>query len=280
MILKFLIKSISHNFFYINSNSSNVASKSQSPSKKLGSKSTPPSSLNQITLYFKKYFTQTITLIYKISYLVPSLHGINTIKLADASGIVADPPSIDSTDQQTSSTPTKASRLAQHTSSSSNKLYAEIWISWNFLHLRSKYQNLELIKKVKLFLNNLHSADYESTLDLTPAMTNIPEILKLKEPLFKLLLIDESNSNDLHKDVNKALNESIEMNAKSTPYSLNNLNFELNIRLSKMVEKDMFQEFANAWKYLAFFKFSKSVLIKCFGLHSLKVCDNIKKFFS
>lgn len=193
-------------------------------------------------------------------------------------------------------------------------------MSWNFLHLRSKYQNVELMKRLKLFLSNVQAADGEPSLELTQAMLNPPEILKdprIKEPLFKeltlsppplvatnttnsvvgglasssrLIVIDPSFNLDerfvYNNEAAAAANSLTTTTATTTTTSgeytsrggsfaaINNLYFELNTSLSKMVEKDFFLQFSNAWKYLTFVKFSKSVQNRFFCSHSLKV-----KFF-
>lgn len=170
-------------------------------------------------------------------------------------------------------------KKAQQSGGLSNKLNVEIWLSWNFLHLRARYQNLDLMKRAKTFLNNIHSAEAESSLELTQAMLNPPEILKdprIKEPLFK-----ELTSNTIVEDEAMMFNESFEMASaqqqhpesiiKHSPVSIYNLKFELNSCLAKMVEKDFFHEFANAWKYLAFFKFNKSVQNRLFCSHSIRL---------
>ncbi len=51
--------------------------------------------------------------------------------------------------------------------------------------MRSKYQNIELIKRVKLFLTQVHSAGAEPSLELTQTMLNPPVIkIYLKNLLY------------------------------------------------------------------------------------------------
>ena len=86
---------------------STTSSSSQSPSKKSSSSQNKPTNYVRITLYFKKHFTQTLTIIYKVSYVIARA---NTKSDTTTTTTVSnDPPSGDS-GEQVSNTPTKSSR--------------------------------------------------------------------------------------------------------------------------------------------------------------------------
>lgn len=245
----FFISNITRRF--INSKSSNSKSIS-SPSR-----SNNKPNFYLITLYFKKYFTQTITLVYKISYFVQCS---DQAKLTDL------------TENECNSVSEANSNPNKNQTHNNQKLYVELWISWNLLHLKAKYQNLELIKRVKQFLIHLQSSDANSTFDLTPSMLDPPEILKLKEPLYKLSTISNESVNSFNENlVSFQIDPEFVSHHQKPIISLLNLNFKLNIRTNKNAEKDLFNDFARAWQNLEFFRFNKNSLNKFFGIHSIKL---------
>jgi hypothetical protein len=95
----------------------------------------------------------------------------------------------------------------------SSKFSVEIWLGYQFLNFKSKYQNVYLSDQIKQFLMQIQKLDFDRTFEFTSVMTNPPEILKFKEPLFKLL-ISARDDQDLGNDV----------------FSMHNLNFVLNVR--------------------------------------------------
>lgn len=156
------------------------------------------------------------------------------------------------------------------------------------------------MKKVKTFLQNLPIS--ESSLKLTECMFNPPDILNLKEPLFKLVIPNDVNmtgdgqetgsfayrqnfnyqhhhNHHQHHHQHHHGQQQQQHNQQAPPqqqlhhhmFSFNNLNFELNSCLNKIIEKKQFNEYANEWKLLAFFKFNKTAMNKYFSLHSLKI---------
>jgi len=116
----------------------------------------------------------------------------------------------------------KSSRVEKN----SPRLFCEVLISWNFLHLKARYQNLVLIEQIRQALNHIQKIDNDKTFELTGPMLNPPELLKLKEPLFKLVLLNEMQKMDEYNN-NQAGNHN------QGVFSIQNLNFELNIRSNK-----------------------------------------------
>ncbi|CAF0823180.1 unnamed protein product [Brachionus calyciflorus] len=168
-----------------------------------------------ISLYFRKYFTQTVNLVFKLNYTYDFVE----FKYS--------------------------------------KYNYELWISWDALQLKAKYQNVDLLKRIKQYLNQMQLSMANSQFELSPSMLDPPEILaKFKEPLYKL-------SND------SMTNENNQMQ-KST-FSLQNLNFELNNRTIKNNEIDYYNQFAYSWNYLAFFKLTNKALNRFFAINSIKI---------
>ena len=230
-----------------------------------------------IILYFKRYFTQTIIFVYKISYIVPctslkqpdtsadlieSVDAQQHIDKLNAPNIaIITSPDIKSSDTAANpgggSKSLKAGAAANH----QNKFFVEIWLSWNYLHVKSKYQNLFLIEKVRQHLILIRQADLDRTFEITSTMLNPPEILKLKEPLFKILL--DSNENEYSAS---SRNDKVASNS----LSIENLNYELNVRSNK-ISTEQITDFAHSWVYLAFFKYTKHTMERYFGMHNLKL---------
>jgi hypothetical protein len=113
-------------------------------------------------------------------------------------------------------------------------------------------------------------------------MLNPPEILKLKEPLFKYILINDNSlhindpsTNDPYQQFNMQQHhhqqQHRQQNKNAQIFSIHNLNFELNIRSNKGQAEQDFVEFANVWVYLAFFKYSQNTLRKHFGMHTIQL---------
>ena len=198
-----------------------------------------------ITFHFKRFFTQTTSIFYKLSYYLSDL------------GDMSD------TDNPGDSLKT--------TEKPNETLMCEIWMSWTFLHLKSKYQNLVLIEQLRQSLNQIKKIDLDGTFELTAFMLNPPEILKLKEPLFKFILANnEQQGNGSSLQLNTHVHDTTEYNCPANVFNIQNLNFELNIRSSKEMENEFF-EFANVWMNLAFFKYSQNTLKKYFGMHTIKL---------
>ena len=240
-----------------------------------------------ITLYFKRYFTQTINYVYKISYLVACQNSEtpqgeqelseanapsqNIPKMAD---IILETIDMNSNVNLSNN---NASQLSNQTSKSKlgsqqekNRFFVEIWLSWNFLHVKSKYQNLVLIEKVRRSLILIRQVDFDRSFDITSFILNPPEILKLKEPLFKISLSKQTSENNLENESNTNYNRS---KVGNVVFSIDNLNYELNMRNSK-ITTDHFIDFAQSWVYLSFDKYSKHVMDRHFGIHSLKLVLN------
>lgn len=107
----FYLVRISHDPIKSNASQKGVSSSSkssQSPSKKSSSLK-PSNNYVRITLYFKKYFTQTLTIIYKVSYVIARATPKSENPTTTATTVSNDPPSGDS-GEQVSITPTKSSR--------------------------------------------------------------------------------------------------------------------------------------------------------------------------
>jgi hypothetical protein len=96
-----------------------------------------------------------------------------------------------------------------------SKFNIEIWIGYTFLNFKSKYQNVYLSEQIRQFLQQTQKADFDKTFELTSVMTNPPEILKYKEPLFKLML---------------SLRDDPDLTSQEI-FSFQNMNFTLNKRL-------------------------------------------------
>jgi len=117
-----------------------------------------------ITLYFKRYFSQTTSCVYKLNYFASTTP--SNIRLSNAK---------------------------QHFAFL-DKYFVEIWLSWSFLHLKAKYQSNVLLTQIKRFLSRIFATDHDTSsssglFDLSALMMSPPEILKLKEPLSKLVVI-------------------------------------------------------------------------------------------
>lgn len=172
-----------------------------------------------VTVHFKRYFTQTTILYYKLSYYISSDAEDCEILSKQLS------PSSDTNEKITNASGGKDSKFFEK---SSGRLFCQIWISWNFLHLKTRYQNTILIEQIRRALNNIQKIDYDRTFELTSFMLNPPEILKLKEPLFKLILLND------HKNLsNDDFNNEIMNETTSNVFKIGNSNFELNIRRNK-----------------------------------------------
>lgn len=268
-----------------NQNSSVKSSPTKKPSQQ-NIKSA--NSYHLITLYFKRYFTQTIIFVYKISYQVPILNKASSGGGGGGAEAEHDLPIVDSSitpiavvsssetsvgnDAALNSSSTNAANqqnksLTKSTASASNaspKLSVEIWLSWSFLHVKSKYQNLYLIEQVRQCLMLIKKSDLDSSFDVTSSMLNPPEILKLKEPLFKIILAQSNEANFYEANMHNRDQVS------NLVFNMHNINYELNMRSNKSMEQELI-EFAHAWIHLAFFKYSKSILYKYFGLHKVKL---------
>ena len=262
-----------------------------SPSK---SKHTSANDLNSsilITLYFKRYFTQTINFVYKISYLV-------TPKIVDSSQFeyeMGDSPKTltenilkvseidkDSNEMNpnlnisnnskaqllNNAKPTKS--ISKSNTQHQKKFFVEIWLSWNFLHVKSKYQNLVLIEKVRQSLISIRQADFDRSFDITSFILNPPEILKLKEPLFKISASNVNAQNAFENENNIIYNRN---RVSDLIFSIENLNYELNMRSSK-ITSDQFIDFAQSWVYLSFDKYNKNIMDRYFGIHNVKLILN------
>jgi hypothetical protein len=176
-----------------------------------------------------------------------------------------------------------------------DKYFIELWISWNFLHMKAKYQNSVLINQIRRTIALVQTSDIDRTFDLTASMLKPPDILKLKEPLFKLLLLNEGSVTQkvLEQDqvsggsgVSGGVGSGIGIGSASGSsnlatglnqlnmqvFTMNNLSFQLNIRTNKREMEREFVEFARAWHHLAFWHhYSSSWLTRYFGMHSLKL---------
>ncbi len=177
-----------------------------------------------ITIHFKRYFSQTTILYYKLGYYIA---GESSTKqgLADL-------------DLNLKSSSTDSAKTFDGSSLKSNKnnsdkkldkLFCEILISWDFLHLKARYQNLVLIEQIRCTLNNIQSIDHDKSFDLTATMLNPPELLKLKEPLFKFIQLNDQKNLSL-EDFNVL--PSIQ-NQRNNVFTFENSNYELNIRSTK-----------------------------------------------
>ena len=240
-----------------------------------------------ITLYFKRYFTQTINYVYKISYLVPCKNS-ETLQveheLTDAKTLAQNIPkmtdiTIESADSDSNLnlSNTNTSQMTNQTSKKkfgiqqeNNKFFVEIWLSWNFLHVKSKYQNLVLIEKVRKSLISIRQVDFDRSFDIASFMLNPPEILRLKEPLFKISLSNPTIENNLENENNIIYNKN---KVGNLVFSIENLNYELNMRSNK-ITTDQFIDFAQSWVYLSFDKYNKNVMDRHFGIHNLKLVLN------
>jgi hypothetical protein len=111
----------------------------------------------------------------------------------------------------------------------------------------------------------LRQADFDRTFDISSFILNPPDLLKLKEPLFKLSVsgnaTKEQHENNIFHDINKV---------GDLIFSKDNLNFELNMRSNKIIS-DRFIEFAQSWVYLSFDKYSKNIMDRYFGMHNIKL---------
>lgn len=192
-----------------------------------------------VTLHFKRYFTQTTVLFYKLSYYT------GLFKKQESPMLATSP---------------KWTTFAE-SESNNDKLSVEIWLSWNFLHLKAKYQNVVLIHQLRHALNHIQKIDFDRSFTLTNLMLTPPEILTFKEPLFKITSPPVNPNNNNNSELN---------DLKTLKFSMQNLNFEINMR-SKGAENDKFIDFANSWLSLAFFKINTSTLIKHFGVHTIKL---------
>ncbi len=231
-----------------------------------------------ITLYFKRFFTQTIHYVYKISYLVACKiieknqgdHESTEAKILENISKMDDI-KIDSAENNNSSqlNSQKSKAAKSENEQPSTSFFVEIWLSWNFLHVKSKYQNLVLIEKVRKSLVLIRQADFNRTFDVTSFMLNPPEILKLKEPLFKISVANPMIESSLEND-NNIYNRN---KVNNLVFSIENLNYELNMRSSK-ITTDQFIEFAQSWVHLSFDKYNKNIMGRHFGFHNLKLVLN------
>ncbi len=139
-------------------------------------------------------------------------------------------------------------------------MIVEIWLSWSFLHLKAKYQNLILIQQLRHTLSHIQKVDFDRSFNLSQVMLNPPDILRLKEPLFKQVSSQLNNATYPSNEVN---------DLKTLKISMQNSTFEINIR-NKGMENE-FVDFANAWLSLAFFKYNTSTLAKHFSIHTIKL---------
>jgi hypothetical protein len=133
-----------------------------------------------------------------------------------------------------------------------SKFDIEIWIGYSFLNFKSKYQNVYLSEQIRLFLLQIQKSDFDRTFELTHVMTNPPEILKYKEPLFKLMLSFRDDPDLTGNEV----------------FSFQNMNFTLNKRPSMASE---FTTFATAWFNLSFFRYNKHTMNKFYNTHVIKL---------
>lgn len=181
-----------------------------------------------ITIFFKRYFSQTTILYYKLSYYI-ACDRFNFAKQC-----------IGQTEQELNLKSPSANSAKAFSSSSKNnrnnpdkkleKLFCEILISWNFLHLKARYQNLVLIEQIRHALNHIQSIDHDKMFDLTTSMLNPPELLKLKEPLFKFIqLSDQKNLSPEDFTVLPSMHSQQNKNI----FTFQNSNYELNIRSTK-----------------------------------------------
>jgi len=211
-------------------------------------------STSMITLHFKRYFTQTTIIYYKLSYFHNLLTNNNSFKKQESPFLATSPAS-------NSAALASNKRFKSAENELDEKLVVEIWLSWNFLHIKAKYQNLILTQQLKHTLNHIQKLDFDRSFTLTSLMLKPPDILRLKEPLFKLTSLpvpnNLSNPNETANDL------------KALKFSFQNSNFEINIR-NKSSEND-FIDFANSWFSLAFFKYNSSTLNKNFGVHTFKI---------
>ena len=126
-----------------------------------------------------------------------------------------------------------------------------------------------LIEKVRKSLVLIRQADFNRTFDVTSFMLNPPEILKLKEPLFKISVANPIIESSLEND-NNIYNRN---KVNNLVFSIENLNYELNMRSSK-ITTDQFIEFAQSWVHLSFDKYNKNLMGRHFGIHNLKLVLN------
>lgn len=111
-------------------------------------------------------------------------------------------------------------------SNSMNKYNIEVWVSCKFLNFKSKYQNGFLREQIRQFLLQLERLDHDRTFELNNLMINPPEILRLKEPVFKILV-----SNSIMSTAKGSIGVGEELTlACSQIFSMQNMNFILNIR--------------------------------------------------
>jgi hypothetical protein len=225
-----------------------------------------------ITLTFKRFFTQTTYFLYKISYYLHNAESNTTQAQSNEKSDLNMNSSV-ANEEITRSNPntnekgeTPKNARIQNDTELKKKYTIEIWFQADFLKLKSKYQNSILAQKIKQTLNQIYKIDYSGTFSLNLSMFNPPEILKLKEPLFKLVLAKESSmsssalQNDIHNIKYKDL----------FGVSSQNLSYELNIRSNKGMAQEIV-EFSQAWLNLAFFKYSKAFLEKYFFLSTIKL---------
>ena len=136
----------------------------------------------------------------------------------------------------------------------------EIWLSWSFLNLKAKYQNLVLIQQIRHTLSHIQKVDFDRSFSLSQVMLNPPDILRLKEPLFKQISSQLINATHTPNEVN---------DLRTLKISMQNSTFEINIR-NKGMETE-FVDFASSWLSLAFFKYNTSTLAKHFSIHTIKL---------
>ncbi|RNA15440.1 hypothetical protein BpHYR1_032625, partial [Brachionus plicatilis] len=135
------------------------------------------------------------------------------------------------------------------------KCTLQLWIAWDSVQFKAKHQNVDSLRKLKQFFNQISASMQKYQFELTASMREAPEILsKYKEPLYKLS--------------NETMNED---HYQKNTFSLQNLNFELNNRTIKNHEVDYYNEFAHSWSYLSFFKLHPKALSRYFAIHSIKM---------
>ncbi len=177
-----------------------------------------------ISLHFKRYFTQTTIIYYKLSYYVAfqqrKLSNVDlNLNLLSTAEVTSEIDKHAISPKNLKNSDTKSSKMDKN----SPRLFCELYISWDFLHLKAKYQNLVLIEQIRQALNHIQKIDNDKTFELTTLMLNPPELLKLKEPLFKLIVLNEMQKID----------ENNHGHQNPNIFSIQNLNFELNIRSNK-----------------------------------------------
>jgi hypothetical protein len=194
----------------------------------------------RFVLTFKKYFTQTIYFVYKLSLLLNNNN-------------------------------------QQNTSTNNKRISVEIFVSSNFSNV--KYIKSQTIRdQMVLFFQQINKLDQDRTFKIgNLILRDPPEILiKFKEPLFKLTHSNSYNTNtNNYINVNNNNNNSNSMSsaaavqfALSEKFMMQNMHYTLNLCLKMQSE---FINFANAWFNLSFFRYEKNYLNKFFYTFYLKL---------